>query len=120
MLFGLFIPTDLDEQAAFFLHRLRRRTVLLVLNHNPRSQWVSIWCRRRWMYLGHVLRMDVTALVQQEVLSLSHLKQAHPGPFHHILQWGCNVSGRGPVALQTLAQDRQAWRQEYDKHQHIL
>ena len=119
MLFGLFIPTDLDGQAAMFLHRLRRRTVLLVLNHHARSQWVSIWCRRRWMYLGHVLRMDVTALVQQEVLSLNHLKQAHPGPFHHIQQWGCNVSGRGPVALETLAQDRQAWRLEYDKHQHI-
>ena len=83
------------------------------------SHWVSVWCRRRWMYLRHVLRMGVTALVQQEVLSLSHLKQAHPGPFHHILQWGCNVSGRGPVALETLAQDRQAWLLEYDKHQHI-
>ena len=118
MLFGLFIPNDLDEQAALFLHRLRRRTVLLVLNHCPRSQWVSIWCRRRWTYLGHVLRMGAAALVQQEVLSLGHLKQARPGPFHHILQWGCNTS-RGPIALETLAQDRQAWHTEYDRHQHI-
>ena len=113
-LFGLNIPECLGKEAAVFLHRVRRRTVLQVLAHEPEKQWVAIWCKRKWSYLGHVLRMKESALVRQEVLSMSSLKQAHPGPLHHILRWGCTTSGRDTAALTALAQDREAWIADFD------
>ena len=42
LMLGLYIPATVSSHAALLLHRLRRRLVLVLLNHMPSRQWTVI------------------------------------------------------------------------------
>ena len=113
LLLGLFIPSACSSALAHFLNRLRRRVALVVLNHFPTKQWTYVWCKRKWTYLGHVLRMPQSAVARRDMVELAHIKQLHPGPFHHLLQWGCSMLGKESEELFSLAANREAWNSSF-------
>ena len=88
LMLGLFIPSEVPTPVAHWLHRLRRRATLVLMNHFPHRQWCFIWAKRRWGYLGHVLRRHDTYVAKQDMLALSHVRQHSPGPFAHLHKWG--------------------------------
>ena len=109
MMMGLYIPNELGPRAAQCLNRLRRRTVLVLLNWFPSRTWVNIWVRRRWGYLGHLLRFPDQHVTKQAVLGLTHTKQAQPGPWHRLHRWGLQVGNCSQQSLQEWAHDRASW-----------
>ena len=52
----LFIPDDVQQDLAFSLLRVRRRAIRIAILQDDRWRWVSAWVRRKWTYLGHLLR----------------------------------------------------------------
>lgn len=88
LLLGLYIPSDLPKGPALFLNRVRRRLVLVLLNLFPQYDWVNVWLRRRWNYVGHVLRFPPDHITRAALCSLCTVKQACPGPWQHALTWG--------------------------------
>ena len=69
LMLGLYIPATVSSHAALLLHRLRRRLVLVLLNHMPSRQWTVIWAKRRWGYLGHTLRRETGTVSRQDMLA---------------------------------------------------
>ena len=114
MMLGLYIPEDLNRKPAIYLHRLRRRTCLALLDLLPHLSWECIWLRRRWNYLGHLLRMPEDCIARRDVLQLSDTRQVHPGPWHHLHRWGQHVSGLPEAAPKDLAMNRDTWASKLD------
>ena len=116
LLLGLFIPSECKREVATFLHRLRRRLVMILLNHFPTKQWTVIWAKRRWNYLGHLLRRPPEYLTRVDMLAMGWIKQRHPGPFHHISYWGCQLQQSGIQGLEEQASNREAWADSFLAH----
>ena len=113
LMLGLFVPDDLPHAAAIHLNMHRRRTVLLLLSHWHTYEWEYIWCKRKWSYLGHLLRKDPGDITQQSVYALLRARQARPGPWAHILQWGKQQLGHVGIVdapVGEVAQNRTHWQ----------
>ena len=56
----LYVPDWMKPEQKRALHRIRRRACLeLLRTRSPGSSWVASWVRRKWTYMGHVMRRDV-------------------------------------------------------------
>ena len=49
---------------------LKERLVLVLLSLLSKYDWVGIWIRRRWNYLGHVLRFEPAHIMRAALPSL--------------------------------------------------
>ena len=115
LLLGLYIPSDLSRAPAIFLNRVRRRLVLVLLGLLPNYDWIGIWLRRRWNYLGHVLRFQPGHITRAAWTALFTVRQACPGPWQHALKWGLaqyNQHIDSDATMQTveaMARDKDVW-----------
>ena len=113
----------MSHHVAHWLHRLRRRLVLVILNHTPQRQWCFIWAKRRWNYVGHVLRRPATCIPRQALLGLGDVKHVQPGPFHHMANWGAKLLGTDVTGMGDLAQHKEQWNdrfhQFHEKFQYV-
>ena len=116
LLLGLILPSDLSAEVAHWLHRLRRRLALVVMNHHVDSQWTTIWVKRRWNYLGRMLRKPDTSVAKRDMLALRDVRQSSPGPFNHLVHWGQKLEATDASCLQELAQNRDAWVLKFSNH----
>ena len=124
-LLKLYIPGWLHEDAALALHRLRRRAVSMLCHFFTRPSLFCSWVRRKWTYLGHVLRMadtaaPVIALRQGEI---GTWRQQRPGPRGMFLSWAYSTASKvfqlqhqpSWEELRSLAMNREMWREASDK-----
>ena len=118
LMLGLYIPATVSSHAALLLHRLRRRLVLVLLNHMPSRQWTVIWAKRRWGYLGHTLRREAGTDSRQDMLALCSVRQSRPGPFHHLAQWGGRLLACDTENLIHQATDRDSWACTFNSIEH--
>ena len=115
LMLGLYIPADLPQTPCLFLDRLRRRLVLLLLRLLFKYDWVGTWIRRRWNYLGNILRFEPAHITRAALSSLCTVRQACPGPWQHLFNWGltqCRHHVEREIAMQTMegqAHDRDLW-----------
>ena len=109
LMLGLCVPSSFGPPAAASLNRTRRRAVLVLLNWFVACQWVHIWVKRRWGYLGHVLRFPEDNVTRVDLLALSNTKQAAPGPWRHLHAWGMSCLNVDAQQLSDRARDREAW-----------
>ena len=116
LLLGLILPSGLSAEVAHWLHRLRRRLALVVMNHHVDSQWTAIWVKRRWNYLGHMLPKPDTSVAKRDMLALRDVRQSSPGPFNQLVHWGQKLEATDASCLQELAQNRDAWVLKFSNH----
>ena len=120
----LYIPSWLHHDAAMPLSVLRKRTAALIWHHERHDSCIQAWIRRKWHYLGHILRMSSSsppsiALQQGKVGSW---KQVRSGPRNMFYTWALKVvkdilqmdASPDWSFLQTLATDRARWRNLQD------
>ena len=121
---NLYIPSWLHHDAAMPLSVLRKRTAAMIWHHEHKDSCIQAWIRRKWHYLGHILRMSSTsppsiALQQGKVGSW---KQVRGGPRNMFYTWAVRVvrdvmqmdAAPDWSFLQTLATDRARWRNFQD------
>ena len=85
----LYIPSWLHHDAAMPLSVLRKRTAALIWHHERHDSCIQAWIRRKWHYLGQILRMSSSsppsiALQQGKVGSW---KQVRSGPRNMFYTW---------------------------------
>eukprot|EP00439_Symbiodinium_sp_Y106_P013867 s550_g1.t7 len=126
----LFIPDSNKQSTALTLHRLRRRFVHILLQVRPHFSWTLPAMRRRWHFLGHVLRKPANSI--QLLLVSGGMFQMHKmtvaGPWNTLYSWLTDVllylgwggylclclAYRGLQLLRELAADRDTWRSAWD------
>jgi hypothetical protein len=80
------------------------------------SLWTVCWLRRRWTYLGHVLRQHPQHISRHALRAGLPVKQAVGHPWHTLVKWGIAEHSRltGSAlnfeAMAATAQDRDQWR----------
>ena len=124
----LFVPGNMKEAPAMALHRLRRRLVHIFLQLHPHLRWVFSAMKRRWHYLGHLLRRQPQAM-QLSIIHASmpqEVTQAVPAPWNSAYSWIVGQmqrltwveTGNSKPSLQQLrdcASDRDAWAAQWEK-----
>ena len=107
-----------------FLHRLRRRCVLLFVGTSAKYGWHCIWRQRLWNYLGHVLRKDVASSVHLALKTLDASWRPRGGVVTTPMSWlrgACKLqypdaNDLSFSAIAALASDRDRWHTAGERH----
>ena len=126
-LLKLGIPEDVWPEDAHVLLSTRRRVVITFLHAHRHGCTVHNLLKRKWHYLGHVLRMQPHSLVsialqtglQEGVHSVPAVHQARPGPWITYIKWGLQVArlvyaAEGPSSFDELvacAMQQEVWKE---------
>ena len=119
--FKLYLPASLSQDLAYSLVRVRRRAVRSTVLSDDKWRWVSSWVKRKWCYLGHILRKGEhhVALAAMTACTLQqHVGAPWSSSFNWLLKTAQAIydSPSSPTVqqLQHWAQDRQDWASKSD------
>ena len=93
------------------LHTLRRRVASCRCCHFPAFEWGHNWILRKRGYLGHLLRCPSNHITCMAVQFRMSVKHARPGPWAHLLRWGCQQLNWLDISspIEDFARDRSLW-----------
>ena len=123
----LFLPSCNKHDAAVAMHRLRRRCIGILLHLEPHLRWLHSAMRRRWHYLGHLLRKgpEAPVILLLKAAMLQDVRQAVPAPWNtiytwaiqqfRVLGWVADDAKPGLPELCALAADREVWRDAWER-----
>ena len=80
----LFIPHTASEDVAYYLHRVQRRAILVMLGQVIPRNWSFQWQLRTWNYLGHVLRKPEQHSAKQALRRLHDAQRPK--------RWACHIA----------------------------
>ena len=119
--FKLYLPASLSQDIAYSLVRVRRRAVRSTVLSDDRWRWVSSWVKRKWCYLGHLLRKGEHS-VASTAMTACTLQQHVGAPWSSSFNWLLKTaqavysSPSSPTVqqLELWARDRQTWASKSD------
>ena len=112
----LFIPEHVSHDTAMFLHRLRRRCVLLFVGTSAKYGWHCIWRQRLWK--------DVASSVHLALKTLDASRRPRGGVVTTPMSWlrgACKLqypdaNDLSFSAIAALASDRDRWHTAGERH----
>ena len=118
----LYLPSYLSQDMAYSLLRVRRRAIRVTVLRDPKWRWVDSWVRRKWTYLGHLLRRGCTNVATSALLSCQQ-QQLIGAPWSSSVNWLFKVTSRvydtfqkpTIAQLMTWAQDKEQWAARTDR-----
>ena len=117
----LFIPDDVQQDLAFSLLRVRRRAIRIAILQDDRWRWVSAWVRKKWTYLGHLLRRGLRHGATSSMLACARDQQvgARWSSSYNWLLSTCKLvyhvdAAPTPSQLVKWASNRQVWASKAD------
>eukprot|EP00439_Symbiodinium_sp_Y106_P033697 s5109_g4.t1 len=82
----LAVPEGLHTSLALSLLRVRRRAIRVTILSDHRWRWVSAWVRRKWKYLGHLLRRGADNIPTKAMLACKG-EQRIGSPWSSSVHW---------------------------------
>ena len=74
----LYVPDWMNPQQKRAVHRVRRRACLeLIRVYHHSALWTVAWIKRKWTFLGHLMRRPRHDMTRQSLLT--EFRQARPG-----------------------------------------